>query len=161
MNRFALAVVSIPSVLVVLGCGSGVERFSVARTEGVVLCNGVPVENAQVYFEPLITGKSAKVGKQAFAFTNAEGAFVLSTYGRDDGAVVGKHRVRVGGDGSVKCDCSTNSEKDIMEVEIVAGETNSFEVELPPKQQKQPTQQPLKTSLGAAADDADSKLDEE
>ena len=161
MSRIALFLLSLAPVTYCIGCGSGMDHFPVARTEGVVLCNGEPVENAQVYFEPLITGKSAKVGKQAFAFTNVDGGFVLSTYGKDDGAVVGKHRVRVGGDSSVKCNCATNSEKDIMEVEIVAGETNHFELSLPPKVPKEKMQTSVKPSLGAAADEADSKLDEE
>ena len=106
MHRVALWLAVLLPICV--GCGSGVEKFQVARTEGVVLCNDEPVANAQVYFEPLVTGKSAKVGKQGFAFSDADGTFKLSTYGNNDGAVVGKHRVRVGGDSSVKCDCETD-----------------------------------------------------
>lgn len=158
MRRFAFAMTLILSVWV--GC-SGVERFPVARTEGVVLCNGEPVANAQVYFEPIVTGKSAKVGKQGFAFSDAEGAFVLSTYGTEDGAVVGKHRVRVGGDSSVRCDCATDSEKNVMEVDIVKGQTNTFTLDLPPKQKKKRTNKLGQLNLGEAADDEDSKRDEQ
>ena len=140
-----------------LGCGSGEKNFAVVRTEGVVLCNDEPVENAQVYFEPLVTGKSAKVGKQAFAFSDAGGAFQLSTYGNNDGAVIGKHRVRVGGDSSVKCDCETNSEKTIVEVEVVAGKTNTFELTLPAKKAKKGPTRPVVG--GAAADEADAMMD--
>jgi hypothetical protein len=158
MRRYAFALTLMLPVWV--GCG-GTERFSVARTEGVVLCNGEPVENAQVYFEPIVTGKSAKVGKQAFAFSDADGAFVLSTYSNNDGAVVGKHRVRVGGDSSVRCECATDSETNVMEVEIVAGQKNTFTLDLPPKQKKQRTNNLGKVSLGELADEADSKRDEQ
>ena len=155
MHRVALSIAVLFPIC--LGCGTGEEKFAVARTEGVVLCNDEPVANAQVYFEPLVTGKSAKVGKQGFAFSDSDGAFKLSTYGTNDGAVVGKHRVRVGGDGSVKCDCETNSEKTITEVEIVAGQTNTFDLKLPAKQSKKGPSRPV--TGGAAADDEDSKND--
>lgn len=141
------------------GCGTGEKQFAVAPTSGVVLCNNEPVANAQVYFEPLVTGKSAVVGKQAFAFSNGEGSFQLSTYGANDGAVIGKHRVRVGGDSTVKCDCETNSEKTIVEVEIAAEKSNTFELRLPPKKAKQKKTRPLVG--GAAADEADSMMDEQ
>ena len=52
--------------------------------------------HVMVFFEPLQEGKSALVGKQGIAFAEEDGTFVISTYGTGDGAVVGKHRVRVG-----------------------------------------------------------------
>ena len=112
------------------GCSSG--DFPTAKVEGVVLCDGKPVQGAAVYFEPLQaegTDSSAIVGKQGFAFTDAEGKFQISTYfpGQNDGAVIGKHRVRVG-KGDAKCDCSLNSEKDLMQVEVKKGEANRFEL---------------------------------
>lgn len=155
MHRICLSI----GVLLPLccGCGSGERSFAVARTEGVVLCDGKPVEKAQVYFEPMVTGRSAKVGKQGFAFSGAKGEFRMSTYGNSDGAVIGKHRVRVGGDSSVKCDCETNSERTITEVEIVAGKANTFELKLPAKVAKKRSTRPVIT--GIAADDADAKMD--
>ena len=42
--------------------------------------------HVRVFFEPLETGRSAIVGKQAIAVTQADGTFVLSTYGTGDGA---------------------------------------------------------------------------
>jgi hypothetical protein len=58
--------------------------------------NCVSVPQAFVYFEPLGDGgNSAIVGKGAFVRADDQGRFVLSTYGSCDGAVVGKHRVRV------------------------------------------------------------------
>ena len=71
------------------------------------------------------------VGKQGFAFTDSDGHYVISTYapGEGDGAVVGKHRVRVGR-GDAECDCSMNEEVDLMQVEVKADAENTFELVL-------------------------------
>jgi len=124
---FSLSVLAVVSI----GCSKG--EFSTAKTIGIVKCKGQPVANAAVYFEPIqsANSKDAKVGKQGFAFTDAEGKFVISTYqpAGGDGAVVGMHRVRVGR-GDAKCDCSMNEEVDLMQVEVKAGQTNEFVLEL-------------------------------
>jgi hypothetical protein len=115
-----------------LGCSQG--DFPTAKVEGVVLCEGKPVAGAAVYFEPLQTAdKKMIVGKQGFAFTDENGKFKISTYfpGQNDGAVVGKHRVRVGR-GDAKCNCSMNDEKDLMQVEVKEGQVNTFELVLEP-----------------------------
>lgn len=98
-----------------------------------------------VFFEPLQTGKSALVGKAAFATAEADGTFVLSTYGTKDGAVVGKHRVRVGPPHPedyprYKCACVLNSEIDVMEVDVKKGQTNEFEIVLKKKTGQEPKQ---------------------
>lgn len=115
-----------------VGCSAG--DFPTAKVEGVLLCEGKPVQGAAVYFEPIQSegaDSSAIVGKQGFSFTDAEGKFQISTYqpGQNDGAVIGKHRVRVG-QGDAKCECSLNSEKDVMQVEVKSGEVNRFELKL-------------------------------
>ena len=78
------------------GCSPAGGSFPVAATSGRVVCEGQPVPNVTVFFEPLQTGKSALAGKQGVAFAEANGTFTVSTYGDNDGAVVGRHRVRVG-----------------------------------------------------------------
>ncbi|MFN5274359.1 MAG: hypothetical protein ACK5E3_14210 [Planctomycetota bacterium] len=120
-----------------LGCSKG--DFPTAKVEGVVLCEGKPVAAASVYFEPLQTPeKKMIVGKQGFAFTDENGKFRISTYfpGQNDGAVVGKHRVRVGR-GDAKCNCSMNEEKDLMQVEVKEGQVNTFELVLAPASAEQ------------------------
>lgn len=117
-----------------LGCSKG--DFPTAKTEGVVLCEGKPVVGAAVYFEPLqSTGADASiiVGKQGFAFTDNEGKFQISTYfpGQNDGAVIGKHRVRVGR-GDAKCNCQMSDQIDVMQVDVKSGEVNKFELVLKP-----------------------------
>ncbi len=136
MRAFTLFSMIAASTLMT-GCDSGGD-FPVAPVRGRVVCEGQPVPHVRVFFEPLETGGSAIVGKQAIALTEADGTFVLSTYGTEDGAVIGKHRVRVAGPDRGKypdftCACVLNSEVDVMEVEVKANVENEFEVVLKKK----------------------------
>ncbi|MCR9291153.1 MAG: DUF4198 domain-containing protein [bacterium] len=125
------------SALVVLlcGCGGGLEKFPVAKVTGRVVCEGKPVPHAMVFFEPIAKGGSAIVGKAGFADADENGEFVLSTYGTGDGAVVGKHNVKVdrpsGEDyPDFECDCQLNDVDVVMQVDIIDGQ-NQFTIELP------------------------------
>jgi hypothetical protein len=122
------------------GCG-GMEKFDTTPTKGIVLCNGDPVEGAIVFFEPLKSGDSGLVGKSAVGRTDAKGEFVLTTYDEGDGAVIGRHRVRVGAPevSGWECDCQTNSEVNIMEVDVTADGNTNFKVELPKKNRRAKT----------------------
>jgi hypothetical protein len=137
-----------PSLLVLAvllfdsGCGSGGD-FPTVKTTGKVICEGKPVPHVTVFFEPLQTGKTALVGRQGVAFAESDGTFSISTYGDKDGAVVGKHRVRVGpprgGDPpGFKCDCVLNSEVDVTEVEVKKGQMNNFDLILKKKTGREP-----------------------
>ena len=132
MTMRALAFYSVTLSLVLLaGCGGG--DFPTAKVTGRVVCDGKPVGNVLVFFEPLKDGNNALVGKQGIGRAGEDGTFEVSTYGTNDGAVVGKHRVRVGwkeGKFDPSCGCEVNSDKDVMEVEIKKG-TNEIEVVLP------------------------------
>ena len=77
-------------LLAVVGCGGA--PYDVAPAGGRVTLDGEPFTGASVMFAPVATD-SYKVGKPAFARLEPDGAFELSTYGRNDGAVVGEHRV--------------------------------------------------------------------
>ncbi len=117
------------------GCGDGRTKFNLAKTSGTVMCDGKPVPFATVYFEPVQSDKNAKVGKQGIGYADQDGYYVLTTYDKDDGAVVGKHRVRVGralGPASkdFKCDCAVSEEVDVMNVEVIGGEVNEFDIAL-------------------------------
>ncbi len=130
MNRL-LAPALLFAAVCVAGCSEGIKEFPCALTSGIVLCEGQPVREAQVYFSPKMTGKSAEVGKAGFSWTGEDGRFVLSTYGDGDGAVVGPHIVRVTTSSKYPCTCVGEETRDLMEVEIKAGEKNEFEVVLP------------------------------
>jgi hypothetical protein len=119
------------------GCSGG--DFPTAKVTGRVVCEEQPIPNIVVFFEPLASGSSALVGKQGIGRTSDDGTFEISTYDRNDGAVVGKHRVRVGWSDDhidLACPAVVDSEKDIMQVEVKKGEVNEFEVRLPKKTAK-------------------------
>lgn len=122
---------SLITVLLLAISGCGRSDFQTAQVTGRVVCEGKPVADAMVYFEPLGSGSNALAGKQGFSYTDAEGKFEISTYepGGKDGAVIGKHRVRVG-KGKAQCNCAMNSEEDLMEVEVKADGKNEFELVL-------------------------------
>jgi hypothetical protein len=124
-----------------VGCGDGIEMKPVALASGKVLCQGQPVANASVLFNPVSQGKSALAGRQAYANTDANGEFVLSTYGNGDGAVVGKHKVIVAGDPQTPCNCYAIDTRELMEVEIKADSPNVIEVVLPVQEDPAPMRQ--------------------
>ena len=118
------------AMLILLGCSS-LEQFPLAETSGTVTCEGKPVAKAIVYFEPLPNGGSAVVGKQGYALTDENGKFVVSTYGENDGAVTGKHKIRVGSSESTpKCNCALLPDVPLMEVEVKPGVANTFDLVL-------------------------------
>jgi len=137
-NKIKILVPSLflAGLVMLAGCGVGFD-FPMAPVTGTVLCEKKPVEGAMVYFEPLKSGESAMVGPQSFSFSDKDGKFKLSVNGTIDGAVVGKHRVRVGGS-NLKCNCTTDSETDLIQVEIKASGTNDFVLELKPKVKNEP-----------------------
>ena len=121
-------------LLALVGCG-GMEKFPVAQTTGRVLCEGKPVAKAMIYFEPVTTdSKTAITGKQGYGLTDENGEFEISTYGEGDGAVLGRHLVRVGAsESSADCPCALNADLVLQEVEITSAEPHSFELVLPKK----------------------------
>jgi hypothetical protein len=62
---------------------------------GAVTIDGVPYAKAVVSFQPVGTDKNPNPGRGSSAYTDANGKFVLKCDGEKDGAVVGKHLVRI------------------------------------------------------------------
>ncbi len=77
------------------GCGSKGAEYTVAPVKGKLVCRGQPVKGGHITFRPLQAagGKAGITGKPASAEVKEDGTFVLSTYGKQDGAVVGKHEI--------------------------------------------------------------------
>lgn len=127
------------SVLLVgcfVGCG-GVEEFPRAQATGRVMCEGKPVPKVLLTFEIKRAGDSALVGQLGTAVTDDEGKFVVSTYGNKDGAVIGKHMIRVGKtETTPPCNCAINDMTVQMEVDVTEKGPNSFEITLAKKSAK-------------------------
>jgi hypothetical protein len=77
---------------VVVGCSGG-SKF--APVSGVVKLDGQPYGNAVVSFQPLGTQENPYPGRGSSAYTDENGRFVLKGDNGIDGALVGKHRVRI------------------------------------------------------------------
>lgn len=96
--------------LVLPGCGG--SKFPVRPCKGKVLCDGKPLASGSVTFTPISDDQKIETGKQASGTLNSEGVFVLSTYGRFDGAIVGKHSVQFSGAGQEDTEEESSSEED-------------------------------------------------
>lgn len=88
-----------PAVLVgvalaaALGCGDGGPKY--VEVSGVVTINGKPYGKAVVSFQPLGTKENPNPGRGSSSYTDESGRFTLKCDDGKDGAVVGKHRVRI------------------------------------------------------------------
>jgi hypothetical protein len=73
------------ALAVLAGCDRGPTLVPVT---GKVLYKGKPLEFGSVMFQP-------SSGQPAVGEIHADGTFTLSTFGPNDGAVVGSHKVRI------------------------------------------------------------------
>jgi len=97
MNRFAsrwgrgAAALAIAGLfLATTGCGGG--GAATASVSGKVTYEGKPVTGGSIGFSPIGTG-SGNPGKAGGSTVQSDGTYTVSTYGEDDGAVIGKHKV--------------------------------------------------------------------
>jgi hypothetical protein len=75
----------------VAGCNQGPKFVPVS---GVVTLNGKPYDKAAVSFQPIGTPDNPNPGRGSSAYTDEKGRFSLFS-DNNDGAVVGKHLVRI------------------------------------------------------------------
>ena len=137
--RFRLAAL-IAAAPLLAGCGPQLEEFPVAPVTGTVTCNGEPLEGGRIQFSPVRAGEEVEAGKPAQAVIEVTGTFVLSTYARGDGAVVGKHTVSVwpdevqglGDDREQAADLAPGCPGGALSgtFTVVEGQENAFEIEL-------------------------------
>lgn len=81
--------VVIASTVLSVGCSSKYVPVS-----GVVTLDGKPYGKAAVSFQPVATPGNSNPGRGSSAYTDENGRFVLIS-DENDGAVVGKHLVRI------------------------------------------------------------------
>ena len=84
------------SLLLVCTTAGCSNPYQTATVRGRVTAAGQPVTRGQIMFTPLVEQGSARgnnPGKPAFGVIDSQGNYVLSTYGNQDGAVIGKHQV--------------------------------------------------------------------
>jgi hypothetical protein len=87
--QFAL----ILALIACVGCGGG--EPSLAPVSGIVTVDGKPYPDAVVSFQPIGTKDALNPGRGSSGYTDANGRFVLKYDGIKNGAVVGKHLVRI------------------------------------------------------------------
>jgi hypothetical protein len=75
----------------IAGCGGA--KF--VPVSGVIKVNGQPYSKAVITFQPIGTPENPNPGRGSSANTDEQGRFKLVCDGTIDGAVVGKHRVRI------------------------------------------------------------------
>ena len=88
------------AVLLTLGCclaGCSEKPFPLAKASGICNCEGQPMSGGLLILSPIhdpaTHGDKRLVGKPAQGLIQPDGTFVLSTYGTNDGAVIGRHSV--------------------------------------------------------------------
>ena len=81
------------------GCGGGGPTY--APVSGAVTLNGKPYGDAVVVFLPKATSGNPNPGRSSAGETNDKGQFVLKTDDLKNGAVVGKHLVKISTRGPV------------------------------------------------------------
>jgi hypothetical protein len=123
-SRCCLIAVAVVAVLLP-GCGG--ER--VAPVKGRVMFNGEPVKEAALTFSPTAAGNRLEAGTPATGFTEPDGTFVLSTFSKNDGALVGTHSVNVVVDDTNPAKCKRHKG---LTLEVKPG-SNEFTIEMDPK----------------------------
>jgi hypothetical protein len=121
-SRVRLPAVGLGLMLVV-GC----DGPTMAPVTGVVTSNGKPVGEAYVQFCPVVEGGQLNgPAKPSTGGTDAEGKFILSAYKVYDGAVIGKHNVRISLDETNPVKCPRLK---VLSVEVKPGD-NHFEINM-------------------------------
>jgi len=85
------------AVLAVFSAGCSSDPYKSASVSGRVTLNGQPLADAEVMFQPVALEGSINPGPGSYGITDAEGRYTLKLIGKETkGAVVGKHKVRIG-----------------------------------------------------------------
>jgi hypothetical protein len=94
MNRIRACAHAVSAAVLaasLVGCSEG--RY--VPVSGIVTHDRKPYRNALVMFQPIATNERPAPGRASSGSTDADGRFHLKTFEGQDGAVVGKHRIRI------------------------------------------------------------------
>jgi len=91
--KYVIALVESGLLLFIAGCGESGPRY--APVSGVVTLDGKPYGEAVISFQPKATSTNPNPGRGSAGETDSNGHFVLKTDDLKNGAVVGKHLIRV------------------------------------------------------------------
>jgi hypothetical protein len=127
------------------GCGA-----KPIPTKGVVLFDGKPLPNATVQFHSQEPG-----GRDATGYTNAQGAFELTTNRTGDGALPGLYKVTVRHSEAVEVSPDLKSAEDVQKAMAQAGASRKPTVTVP-EAYARPDQTPLTHRV---PEDGDVKLE--
>jgi hypothetical protein len=90
MRRALAGFVAAGAICVLGGCGGNSDLPELAPASGVVTLDNKPLEKARVMFHPEDGG-----ARFSYGTTDADGNFKLSTFGMNDGGLVGSHKVTI------------------------------------------------------------------
>lgn len=86
MSQLIFSLVSLS--ICVVGCSGSSDALDMGKVAGHVTLDGQPLANAQIIFAP-------KDGRPSIGKTDEDGWYVLQYTGDREGALIGKHRVRI------------------------------------------------------------------
>jgi len=88
----SFAAAGLLAALIGLGCSGGT---SFAPVSGIITIDGKPYGKAVVSFQPIGGPENPNPGRGSSSYTDESGRFVLHCDDGNDGAVVGKHLIRI------------------------------------------------------------------
>lgn len=98
MPRFIRSLLAaLISIVTLCGCGSE-DRLATAPARGKITLDGRPLAGAEIWLVPTDANpqvKNAKITIRPYAKSDADGAFVLTSYLPDDGAPLGEYSAMV------------------------------------------------------------------
>ena len=82
------------ALMLVISAGCGPRNL--AKVTGKVTVDGQPMPFGRIQFSPVAAKDATNAdGKPAQAYLASDGTFELTTYKKNDGAVIGSHRVSI------------------------------------------------------------------
>ena len=86
--QFVRAMIATTLLLAIAGCGQvDGDRAETANVHGKVTYNGEPLDMGSLLFVPVAGGTSAQ------GEIGSDGSYVMGTYEKTDGAILGEHKV--------------------------------------------------------------------